>query len=136
MARTITIKTIPHKEQDYDTVGNWKITPHEMLIFVSDMDNDDSEFVIGIHEAIEAWLCEKNGISQDDVDNWDMWYEEAREQGTAACGCPIYPTSEPGNDKHCPYRKEHQFTTKIEKMLVKRGGMDWTQHDILVNSLM
>lgn len=125
----IKIKTIPHKSQRYDTCGDWFNSKNGIEIRVSDMKNDDYEFCVGIHEAIEWYLCKKKGIAMKDVDDWDMWYEEARELKKAACGCKITKTSEAGNDIHAPYFNEHFFATIIEKLLAKQLKLNWKKYD-------
>ena len=55
----IIIETIPHNLQQYTTVGNWTWEDEYLKIEVSESGNDDWNFLIGIHEAIEAWLCKK-----------------------------------------------------------------------------
>ena len=78
----IEMLTIPHDQQDYPTVGNWKILPDGSLkIEVSDMGNEDYNFLVGIHEAIEVWLCKKRGITQQAVDDFDIAYEANRPEG-------------------------------------------------------
>jgi hypothetical protein len=133
--REITIKTIEHSKQLYDTCGYWAYDDKDMEILVSKMENPDYEFFVGIHEVIEGYLCARKGVTTEEVDEWDMWYEEAREMGTAPCGCRIAKTSEPGDDTHCPYRDEHAFATKIEKMLIKKTGLSWIKYDKAVNEL-
>jgi hypothetical protein len=133
----LTIKTIPHSEQLYPTVGNW-ITSRNKLegIEVSDMGNPDYEILVAVHELIESYLCLKNKITQRVVDKFDKAYEKARAKKIAApCGC--YPTdvSEPGNDHHAPYRVFHHFATGLEKSLADQLGVDWDAYDRKVNSL-
>lgn len=133
----IHLKTIPHNKQRYDTCGDW-ITKRGKLqeIRVSDMKNEDYAFAIAIHEAIEAWLCLKNGIGQVEVDNFDKSYENARVKGIAArCGCRPTGVSEPGNDKHAPYGKYHRFATKIEKLIIAAMGIKWKTYNDFVDGL-
>ena len=58
----ILIKSIPHKKQSYDTCGNYRMTPKSFQITVSKMDNDDYEFLVGLHEMVEQYLCYKEHI--------------------------------------------------------------------------
>ena len=133
----ISIETIPHEKQSYETVGDWKFENGRLSkIYVSDMGNRDYEFLVGIHEAIEAWLCSTRGITEQKVNDFDFDYEEARECGTKArCGCRPTKDSEPGFDRHAPYRNEHEFATKIEKMIAKKLNVDWKKYEDKVNGL-
>ena len=133
----IKIKTIPHEEQRYETVGDWVLKDGRLdKILVSDMGNEDYEFLVGIHEAIEAYLCTKRGITEQEINNFDIDYEDAREsKGKASCGCRPTETSEPGHDTHAPYRNEHCFAEKIERMIAKKLKVNWQKYDEKVNSL-
>jgi hypothetical protein len=90
------------------------------------MKNDDYAFLIGIHEAVEAWLCQKRGITERQVNKFDMDYEKNRKKGDL---------SEPGNDPMAPYFNEHQFATHIEKMLAREMGIDWKKYSDVVDNL-
>src|ERR1017187_5385200 len=95
----ITIKTIKHSDQEYETVGNWHFDAQGNLnVFVSNMDNDDYAFLVGLHEMIEAWLCRKRGISDESITEFDKVFEQNRKEGN---------TDEPGDDKLAPYNLEH-----------------------------
>lgn len=132
----INIRTIPHKSQRYETIGDWIFDKGKLSkIFVSKFKNEDMEFLVAIHEFIEAYLLSKRGVSQEEVDEFDMWYEEARDLGVAACGCKIRPGDEPGFDVHAPYRNEHAFATSIEKKLAKKLNVDWEKYEQEINNL-
>ncbi len=124
--KTIVIATIPHRNQRYPTVGDW-IVDHELLsILVSDMKNHDYEFLVGLHELIESYLCIKRNIRQEEVDQFDMTYENNRTRGD---------DSEPGDSKKAPYFKEHQFATKIEKLVAKELRVPWKKYNQTVSAL-
>jgi hypothetical protein len=131
----ITIKTVPHKEQRYPTVGDWFFVRGKLRqITVSDMKNEDYEFLVGIHEAIEAWLCSKVGITEKEVNDFDGSYEICREYHLPLlCGCKIQ--DECGMDPHAPYHKEHVFATEIEKMIAKKLKVNWSMYGKKINDL-
>lgn len=123
----ILLKTIPHAEQRYPTVGDWIIHKNgSITIPVSDMRNEDYAFLVAIHELIEVWLCRKRGISQLSVDIFDIEYERNRKEGDS---------SEPGNHPDAPYFKEHLFASEIEVLLAKQLGVNWAQYESTVESL-
>jgi len=120
-------RTIPHKYQAYDTVGNWGWTDDGILvIFVSDMDNTSYESLVLVHEQIEAWLCLKRGITQESVDEFDKAFEENRVDGN---------TDEPGHDPSAPYHREHVFAEKIERLVADELGIVWEDYDRTVTEL-
>lgn len=120
----ILIETIPHESQRYDTCGDWtfnEIGDEGILhIKVSSLDNWKYEALVGIHEAIEAIICDARGISEFDITDFDINY---------------IGKGEPGDNKHAPYRKEHKFATKIERMLAKQLGVTWNKYDKAINNL-
>lgn len=123
----IQLRTIPHSEQRYETCGDWENLPDGSLrISVSDMGNEDYAFLVAIHEAIEVWLCNKRGITDEVVSAFDIEYEKNRPDGDE---------SEPGDHPDAPYRKEHFFATNIERMIALELGVDWAVYDDAVMSL-
>jgi hypothetical protein len=122
----ITIQTIPHSQQRYPTVGDWEWNLNGLEIKVSELGNPYKELCVGIHELVEAFLCKKRGISQEDVDTFDINFEKTRQ---------IDDTSEPGDDPKSPYKREHCFATGIERLLVSQFGINWKEYEELINSL-
>ncbi len=150
---------VPHEEQRYPTTGDWMYgeNPNPPLkVRVSDMGNRNYEFLVAIHETIEAWLCANAGIEEADVSAFDVAYEDKRrliydrERIEAAVGvdnyanlvkqaadvlqrfgCACIPTeeSEPGDDIHAPYFHQHQFATSIERQCCSRLGISWDDYE-------
>jgi hypothetical protein len=126
----IQLKTIPHSKQRYPTCGDWIFNKDGSLsIVVSRMDPIDYSFLVAVHELIEAWLCQKRGIAEDDVTAFDLQFEREREQGKHS------PDEEPGNDRRAPYWREHQFATRIERLIAKELGVNWKIYDDTVTNL-
>ena len=123
----IKIAIIPHEAHRYETVGDyWYPSEERMELRISDMGNEDYEFLVLIHELIEAHLCRKRGILEPDIKAFDEAFEAKRPEGN---------TDEPGFDPAAPYIKEHTFATKIERQLADELGVDWKEYDEVVNSL-
>jgi hypothetical protein len=123
----IHLRTIPHSEQRYETPGDWENLPNGLLrISVSDMGNEDYAFLVAIHEAVEVWLCNKRGITDEAVSAFDIEYEKNRPEGDE---------SEPGDHPDAPYNKEHLFATNIERMIALELGVDWELYAQKVMSL-
>lgn len=139
---------ISHDRQRYPTTGDWTFTPDGLLVSVSHMHNDDYEFLVAIHETIEAWLCKKHGIKDEDVCAFDEAYEERRAyaaemgylganpgylSGTLvrdfSCRCNVTEISEPGDDIHAPYYKQHQIATGVERILAAELGVSWNEYE-------
>lgn len=124
----INIVTIPHAEQRYPTCGDWQFGGDTLTIRVSDMGNPDYEFLVGIHEAIEAWLAVKRSGPEVEkaLDVFDMQYEKDRKEGD---------NSEPGDDAKCPVYLEHQVATGVERILAGLLGVDWNTYNSSVEEL-
>jgi hypothetical protein len=125
----ISLSTIPHNKHRYPTVGDWIVDNANIpafTILVSDMGNPDFEFLVGLHEQIETYLCWKRGIEQQSVDKFDTQYETNRPEGDF---------SEPGDDPKAPYFREHQFATKLERLMADELGVDWEKYNTTVEGL-
>lgn len=161
---TATIATIPYINQRYETVGDWIVrvsnrsihrpvsievihdTGHgtylgdcpecaelreeeaaspsiecvSLDVAVSVPSDWRHAALVGVHELIEAVLCHHRGITQTDVDNWDYAHRDL---------------GEPGDAPGCPYRREHQFATVIEKLLAAELGVDWRDYCAALDSI-
>jgi hypothetical protein len=116
----IEIKTVPHKDQRYNTVGDYSFKDGKESILVSDMNNWKYETLVAIHEIIEEVLCRDRNIKDEDITNFDEEFDKNR---------PAGDFSEPGDDESAPYHKEHMFATEVEKMLAKKLNVDWDEYN-------
>lgn len=110
----IVIEVIPHAEQRYDTLGDWIPAGDDLLIFVSDTGDDRKNMLIALHELIEAELCTQRGISEATVAAFDQAHPEL---------------DDPGSDEQAPYRKEHLFAERIERLVCEEMGIEWTDYE-------
>lgn len=101
----IVIRTIEARDQRYATVGDWVEKGDSVVITVSKLGDPNMEFLVAIHELVEWYLCQRNGIHQDLVDEFDKSWK------------PHSGFDEPGNDPSAPYYIEHQFASVIERMV-------------------
>lgn len=117
----IIIETIPHEQQRYTTVGDWFYEPDGTLrIKVSQLPDHRREVLVAVHELVEVLLCKEQGVSQQDVDEFDLAFEQARLEGNE---------DEPGDLTDAPYRKQHCFATGIERLLAAELGVDWKAYE-------
>ena len=118
--KDIRIHTIPHKDQRYDTVGDWVWQPDGSLdLYISDMGNPDSEWLCAMHELTEVWLCKRARITQSKVDAWDKSWKPTNS---------LNP-DEPGCDPKAPYHKQHEAGEVIERVLCALMGIDWHEYN-------
>jgi len=92
-------------------------------IEVAEQINPDYEFLIMIHELIEEYLTRKRGITEESIMEFDLKFEDERDQGLHA------ESTEPGYDKRAPYRDEHIFAELIERLIAKELGVDWIEYE-------
>jgi hypothetical protein len=112
------LKVVPHAQQRYNTVGDWYYNKEGMMIITSSaLGNGDYEFLIQLHELIEAKLCLEHGVTEQQVDDFDKWFEE---QGLVG---------EPGDHPESPYLLEHSIATQHEHEMAKALGVDWNLYE-------
>jgi len=114
------IRTIPHREQRYDTVGDFFADSATMKIYVSSMGIREYEVLVAVHELVEAELCRKMGITEQMVDAWDLAHEDE---------------DEPGALPDCPYREAHLRAEAIERVLANDLAVDWEHYDRTVKAV-
>lgn len=118
----ITIKTIPHSQQRYDTIGDyWFEENGDLQIRVSDTNNWKYEALVALHEAVEVLLCKDRGIPEPEIMAFDKKFEANRPADDQE--------SEPGDAPNAPYRKEHRFAENLERLLAAELAVDWNQYD-------
>lgn len=124
----VIVTTMPHARQRYATVGDWVADGrgHLRHIHVSELGNEDYHFLVAMHELIEAHLCLKRGVSQHEVDAFDMAFERDRDLGDE---------SEPGDAPAAPYRREHRQAENIERQLADLLGIDWQAYEAAIGEL-
>jgi hypothetical protein len=124
----INIQTIPHKDQRYETPGDWTFEQNDLNILVSETGDWRYDALIALHELVEVILCKHRGIKQEDVDKFDNKFEAERIEKLHR------PDDEPGDSPQAPYRREHCTATGIERIMAAELGVDWqTYGDTLSN---
>ncbi len=112
------LEVIPPRKQRYETHGDW-IPGEPARIVSSKLGNEDYEFLLLLHELVEYELCRKRGITDREIVAFDRKFERERKKG-------LHPANaEPGNSRKAPYRHEHRFAMRVERMMAKQLGVDW-----------
>src|SRR2546430_2513030 len=116
----ITITVVPPAEMRYATVGDWQRKADRIVVTVAQSGDSRSDLLVGLHEAIEAVLCDAHNVTEKDVDAFDFgWKNDAT-------------YDEPGDDPAAPYHSEHVLATIIERMIARELGMTWEEHSMAV----
>lgn len=117
----ILIETIPHAEQRYPTCGDYVDEPDGTLhIRVSEMGDRRYEFLVALHELVEAELVRFANFPLKAIDDFDMNFDG---------------DGEPGDDPRAPYYWEHQFATGIERRMATKLDVDWKAYNDAVDAL-
>ncbi len=122
------LEVISPDKQRYDTPGDW-VPGKPARIVSSKMEKEDYEFLILLHELIEYHLCKKKGITDEAVVEFDKKFEEDRKEGKHSA------MEEPGNSPQAPYRDEHVFATKLERLMAKKLSVDWERYSEAVHGV-
>ncbi len=104
------------KKMRYPTVGDYYKTKDGWTIVSADLGNPDYIFLVFLHEFIELYLTQHRGISEPKIKKFDEWFEREKAKGN------FKKIESPGRHPKAPYRREHIFAEKIERMLIKELG--------------
>jgi hypothetical protein len=116
----IHIKVIPESEQRAEVNGaDWFFDDKgDLQVRVSPMSDWRREVLLGIHEAVEAIMCRHNGVTQQQVDAFDLEYDKTHTFDVNA-----------GDEPAAPYVREHCLATAIERILCAELDVNWLQYD-------
>lgn len=150
MSVSINADTIQHRNQRYETCGDWWFTaPLHLEVRSSETGDWRYNFLVQVHEIIEAGLCKQRGIKEEDVTRFDKSFECEREKRLGeflfANQTDWHPAkqdeyhslevAEPGDSVEAPYHREHVFATFVEKQLADQLGVDWEEYEKVLYSL-
>ena len=106
----IRIKTVKQGTLPFNRVGDWHWEGRTLVVSVEKRRDWRYEFLVGIHELSEAFLCKASGISEEQIDQFD------KEHGGK------WIPSGPG------YR-EHLAAEGIERILAAMSGVNWDNYE-------
>ena len=105
----------------YFTFGDYFINNHTLNFQIVDHGNDIFTKLTLIHEMVEYFLVEQRGLSIDDIDKFDIDFENDPER------VKLY--GEPGNDPNCPYKPEHEIAEKVAQMMCEHLGINYNDYE-------
>ncbi len=123
----IIVETIPYDQMRYPSVGDYTSDENGALtVKIAELPDWRYVRLVAIHEIIEATLCRQDGVTDAEIDAFDIAFEANR---------PEDDDSEPGDDPAAPYRRQHLMATAIEKMIAAALGVDWKTYEEAINAL-
>ena len=120
------LQTIPHQDQRYETAGDWGYGPTGILtVSVSDTGTEDYNFLLALHELVEAYLCKRANISVDAVEGFDIPFLMN----------PSTSHLEPGDSPESPYHRQHTQAEIVERVMCEILDRDWASYSESIEKL-
>ena len=114
----ILIKVVPHSQIRNDDVTDWKTCNGVDEILVSilvDIEKPGYALLVAIHELVEKFLCDRDGITDEQVTAWDATHKLM------------------GDDPRAPYHKQHNRALGVEQAACAALGYHWESYDRFIN---
>jgi hypothetical protein len=112
----VRLHVLPHREQRYETEGDWLWEGNTLEVRISrEVSDDDPRYgmLMFVHELVEALLCVSSGVTAADVDAFDMLHDG---------------DGEPGDDPSAPYHSQHIAAEAAERALADQLGVTWERY--------
>lgn len=124
MRRIVEISVVEHSKQRYDTCGDWKFEDGVLKIYISDLKDERYNFLVAIHELIEAVLCDNDGITTEQVDTYDMNHQDDK------LGSDCF-----SDHPNSPIFLRHGDALSIEWLLARLMNVDWKDYSKRIGDL-
>jgi hypothetical protein len=118
----IIVKTVPNDEikiRKGFTGADWWWEGDTLQVRVAaELEDWRERGALIVHEVSEAIMCKYNGVTVQQVDEFDAKFKGENEIDINA-----------GDEPYAPYRVEHTFATAIERILTGVLHVDWKGYD-------
>lgn len=119
----INIRTVPNSEimlRKGFTGADWWWDERDVLQvrIAAELPDWRERAALAIHEASEALMCRYQGVTVDQVDEFDAKFKRENEYDINA-----------GDEPGAPYRLAHTYATAIERILTGVMDVDWYSYD-------
>jgi len=112
--RRVYIEVIPPKNMRYRTVGDWTLDGDLLTIQVADTGDWRYNHLVAVHEYSEVLQCINKGITQKQVDKFDLAHQD---------------DEDPGSHPKAPYHDQHMTAMGIEMLLSVALGIKWRVYE-------
>ena len=124
----VEMEVIPYKDMNYSTPADYQTycnSKGEEGWFIQSAKTRDWRYhiLLMLHEFVELALVQHRNIKIKDIEKFDLLFEKEYAKGLQKA------EDEPGNDKRACYYKEHQFASKVEKLMAKELDVDLGAYD-------
>lgn len=98
-----------------DAGGDWLYESDGTLVIrsIGASFDDPETFLFALHELVEAYLCRREGVSQEAADEFDARIDDQ-----------LGEDDEPGDHPGAPYRTQHRRAMLIEHLMASFLGLD------------
>jgi len=114
----IEARSIAQNEHRYPTLGDYWEEGDTLQVRTTRFPDWRHDFLILLHEMVEAVLCLHRGIPEPSIKKFDEAFEAAGMIG------------EPGDQVSAPYYEEHQFAQAMEMMMAQELGVNWREYEL------
>jgi hypothetical protein len=118
--QVLRVEVIPHDQQRYNTLGDWLVEDKTLVIRVSASGDWRSDVLVAVHKIVEAVLCQNDGVTSAQVDEFDMRHPES---------------DEPGDDPAAPYVHQHCAAMAVERLLASLMKYPWAAHEARLDAV-
>lgn len=110
------------KQLRNEQCGDWQYGEDFITASSREMSDWRYEFLVQLHELVEAALCKSDGITDEQVTAFDALFETERANGQHS------ETDEDGDDERAPYRRQHRMATIVEMIVADALEVDWKKY--------
>jgi hypothetical protein len=115
MISSVKIETVSPKAMRYRTVGDWFFAaPGCLTIQIADTGNWKYNLLVAVHELIEVILCQIAGVTEKQVDRFDLAHQD---------------DEDPGTHPKAPYHAQHLVAMGVEMTLAAIMGVKWRTYE-------
>lgn len=114
----LNIRTVPQCEHRFTTIGDWWERDGTLEVRISYLPDWRWQIGVLVHELVEWIYCKRRGITSDECDRFDRFYEEQYRSKV------IPVEKEAGYDKRCPYHRGHVWGDRIAWLVEWLLGVD------------
>jgi hypothetical protein len=119
--KPIHIEFIPQSDQRYDTVGDYFEDDDAIHFHITAFPNSAYSWAIMLHELTEKFLKDRDGVTDAEVDVWDLG--------------PGAELDDPGLSPAAPYHPHHMMADSIEREFILFAGEDWIEYEGAIEAL-
>ena len=123
MIKEVHIKIVPQSKIRNHDCGDYWFDDNVLQIRVVELPEYSHSMLIAIHELVEAFMTDYQGIKEEDINKFDADFYLEKVCGSHA------EEDEPGFDNRACYRDHHTLCTAIEMMICSFLKISWKDYN-------